>query len=44
MKMVNKYSWIKVYEVKRGKRYKKYIKVLTQPNDSREAIHTASIK
>ena len=44
MKMVNKYTWIKVYEVKRGKRYKKYVKVLTQPDNSREAIHTASIK
>jgi len=44
MKMVNKYTWQTVYEVKRGKRYKKYIKVLTQPDDSREALHTASIK
>ncbi len=43
MKIVNKYTWIQVYEVKRGKRYKKYMKVLTQPDDSREALHTASI-
>ncbi len=43
MKMVNKYKWQIVYEVKRGRRYKKYVRVLTQPDDSREAAHTASI-
>ena len=43
MKKVNKYKWQIVYEVKRGRRYKKYVKVLPQPDDSREAIQTASI-